>query len=161
MVEGLRHWASKARKFEASEHDVRESLPPHCREVLANKRVSLFQAMSEGAGYKDATIVADMGAGFNLSGKVNLCPVFKKRRSSASISVSELERSAKLIRTGSIRSTQSSGDAALDKAIFEATKLELGRGPRWQGATCRPIDNLLESGLNATTYAEDAIVIHS
>lgn len=31
----------------------------------------------------------------------------------------------------------------------------------WQGGKCRPIDNLLESGINATTSPEDTISIHT
>ena len=182
MTAALREWVSRARELEAANSEVFAAMPDHCKRVLKGKRLSLFKAMLEKSAYSDLSIVEDMAAGFDLAGKVAPSPNFKKRRSTAGITVADLERTALVVRKGILRLAKSSGDDALDRAVLEATRLELERGwlwgpvdvaslPNtacvsrrfgiWQGSKCRPIDNLLESGLNSTTHAEDTIVIHT
>ena len=181
-IQAMHKWIQKARDLEQVEADIRDQMPAHCAGILKNKRLSLFRDMLNEIEYEDGDIVADMCVGFKLTGPIKGSSMFRKKRSSATISVDELRRSAKVTREGILRTTVSSGDDELDKALQAATDAELERGwlwgpikedelpdqacisrrfGIWQGGKCRPIDNLKESGLNASTSASDTITVHT
>eukprot|EP00434_Breviolum_minutum_P011523 symbB.v1.2.010159.t3/scaffold660.1/size175713/16 len=181
-INAMRKWTSKAKELEDVEKEVKAKLPEHCFEVLRHKRLSLFQDMLNDIGYDDKSIPSEMCVGFRLAGPIPPSPVFKKKRTSATLSVNDLRHSAHVTRQGIILSTVSSGDDELDLALQAATDKELEKGwlwgpidfsslPEtacvsrrfgiWQGGKCRPIDNLKESGINATTSAADTITVHT
>ena len=181
-INAMRKWTAKAKELEDVEKEVKAKLPEHCFEVLRHKRLSLFQDMLNDIGYDDKSIASEMCVGFKLAGPIPPSPVFKKKRTSATLSVNDLRHSAHVTRQGIILSTVSSGDDELDRALQAVTDKELEKGwlwgpidvsslPEtacvsrrfgiWQGGKCRPIDNLKESGINATTSAADTITVHT
>ena len=138
--------------------------------------------MLESVNFDDVAIVEDMSTGFRLTGPIIPSASFRKKRASASMTQDDLRGAAKTVRKGILMSCRSSGDTDLDLAVHEATQLEIEkkwlwglidesmlpaeasvsrRFGVWQGDKCRPIDNLLESGINSTTSAEDTISIHT
>ena len=178
----MRRWLSTAKDLRAEEDELKSNLPEHCAQVLKDKRLCLFRELLKQSGFTDTGFADQMCVGFKLSGPINPSSSFRKKRTSASMTVSDLKQSAKRVRTGILMSCRSSGDDKLDCALQEATDLELEKGwiwgpvnedslsttsvvsrrfGIWQGGKCRPIDNLLESGINATTSAEDTICIHT
>ena len=181
-IKAMTKWVGRARELEEQERALKESLPSHCAKILQNKRLSLFREMLEEAKFPDKEIANEMCAGFKLSGEIPKSPLFRKKRVSATMTVDDLKQSASVTRQGILLATQSSGDPALDRALQEATDHEISRGwlkgpiPQdqipenscvsrrfgiWQGGKCRPIDNLKESGLNATTFSGDTITVHT
>ena len=82
-------------------------------------------------GYDDKSIASEMCVGFKLAGPIPPSPVFKKKRTSATLSVNDLRHSAHVTRQGIILSTVSSGDDELDLALQAATDKELEKGWLW------------------------------
>ena len=168
-TEELRKWMSRASDLQGVEESLKERLPEHCAQILKKKRLALFKERLECSKHKDATIVADMAEGFRISGPIPL-------------TTEALRRSARVTRKGIIHSNRGSGDPELDSATYAATMAELEKGwlrgpvPEsslpseavvtrrfgvWQNGKCRPIDNFLEPGVNATTSACDTITVHT
>ena len=180
--EEMRRWVTRARDLVQDEMDFKAQLQPHCSEILASKRLLLFQELTRAAGHQDTDLVRHMSAGFKLAGPIPRTPGFRKRRTSAGMTERDLLGSAPKTRKAIILSTRSSGDPALDEALYTITESERDKG--WlsgphdeksleqfacvsrrfgvmQNGKCRPIDNLLESGINSTTSAEDTINVHT
>ena len=93
-INAMRKWTSKAKELEDVEKEVKAKLPEHCFEVLRHKRLSLFQDMLNDIGYDDKSIASEMCVGFKLAGPIPPSPVFKKKRTSATLSVNDLRHSA-------------------------------------------------------------------
>ena len=181
-LENLKKWMSRAKELEPVEARLKELMPRHCREILSNKRLQLFKEMLEASEHKDLSLVSDMSEGFKLSGPIPKCDAFRAKRTSATLTTAALRKSAMTARKGIIHSNKGSGDLELDKATFEATQAELEKGWLYgplresdlpdeavvtrrfgikQGQKTRPIDNHLESMVNATASAVDTVSLHS
>ena len=142
--------------------------------------------MLDECGHGGESLVAELSQGFRLSGRIPDSHVFRQRRTTAVMTVSQLETTAPVIREHVIASTVFSGDADLDDATCEATADELERGWLWgpispsdlpdhavvtrrfgiwqssgENVKCRPIDNYKESLVNLTTSANETITLHS
>ena len=181
-TEQLRKWVGRVQELEPVEQAIKQRMTDNCAKILRSKRLAVFKELLEASGHKDETIVADIAEGFKLSGPIPASGVYRPKRTSATLTTAALRKSAHVLRRGIVHSTKGSGDAELDRATIEATRDELRRG--WlfgpvsetdlpddavvtrrfgirQGGKCRPIDNYLESGVNATTSASDTITVHS
>ena len=181
-TEQLRKWVGRVQELEPVERAIKQRMDINCAKVLQSKRLAVFKELLEASHHKDETIVADIAEGFKLSGPIPASGVYRAKRTSATLTTAALRKAAHVLRRGILHSTKSSGDAELDQATIEATRDELRRG--WlfgpveekdlpegavvtrrfgirQGGKCRPIDNYLESGVNATTSASDTITVHS
>eukprot|EP00439_Symbiodinium_sp_Y106_P070600 s945_g12.t1 len=181
-TEQLRKWVGRVQELAPVEQAIKQRMTDNCAKILRSKRLAVFKELLEASGHKDETIVADIAEGFKLSGPIPASGVYRPKRTSATLTTAALRRSAHVLRRGIVHSTKGSGDAELDRATIEATRDELKRG--WlfgpvsetdlpddavvtrrfgirQGGKCRPIDNYLESGVNATTSASDTITVHS
>lgn len=162
-INAVRKWTARAKDLEDIEKEVKERLPEHCFEVLKHKRLSLFQDMLNDISFEDSEIASEVCVGFKLAGPISPSPVFKKKRTSATLTVEELRQSAHITRQGILLSTAGSGDKELDDALQAATDKELEKGwiwgpidesslpdnacisrrfGIWQSGKCRPIDNL-------------------
>ena len=181
-TEQLRKWIGRVQELEPVEKAIKQRMSESCAKVLQSKRLAVFKELLEASDHKDETIVADIAEGFKLSGPIPVSGVYRAKRTSATLTTAALRKAAHVLRRGIVHSTKGSGDAELDQATIEATRDELRRG--WlfgpveekdlpeaavvtrrfgirQGGKCRPIDNYLESGVNATTSASDTITVHS
>ena len=181
-TEQLRKWVGRVQDLVPVEKAIKQRMDSNCARVLQSKRLAVFKELLEASHHKDETIVADIAEGFKLSGPIPASGVYRAKRTSATLTTAALRKAAHVLRRGILHSTKSSGDAELDQATIEATRDELRRG--WlfgpveekdlpegavvtrrfgirQGGKCRPIDNYLESGVNATTSASDTITVHS
>ena len=124
--------------------------------------------------------------GFRLSGAIPDSHTFKAKRTTASMSTTELTATSVKMREYILETCRSSGDPELDASTFRATQEEHERGWIWgpvDPATlpstailtrrfgvwqtsgdqrkCRPIDNYRESLVNLTTSVNETITIHS
>ena len=182
----LRHWASRARELSREESDFKSGLPSHCRKVLANKKLCLFKELLAECGHGDTTLVDEASQGFRLSGAIPDSHIFKAKRTTASISTTELQTTSVKMREYILETCRSSGDPELDASTYRATQDEHDRGWIWgpvdpttlpskailtrrfgiwqtsgDQRKCRPIDNYRESLVNLTTSANETITIHS
>ncbi|CAE7532349.1 unnamed protein product [Symbiodinium natans] len=181
-TEALRQWLGRAAELDEQERVYKETLPKHCARTLSKKRLLLFGEMIEAAGHNDPSLVADMSKGFALGGPIPYCPEFRAKRTAATMAVDDLRGSAQRMRKGILNSTKSSGDDVVDAETYRVTLDEVERG--WldgplkesdlgasslltrrfgvvQNNKTRPIDNYLESGLNATSSSYDTITVHT
>ena len=182
----LRHWASRARELSREESDFKSGLPSHCRKVLANKKLCLFKELLSECGHGDTTLVDEASQGFRLSGAIPDSHIFKAKRTTASMSTTELQSTSVKMREYILETCRSSGDPELDASTYRATQDEHDRGWIWgpvdpttlpsnailtrrfgiwqtsgDQRKCRPIDNYRESLVNLTTSANETITIHS
>ena len=182
----LRHWAARARELSREESDFKSGLPSHCRKVLANKKLCLFKELLSECGHGDTTLVDEASQGFRLSGAIPDSHIFKAKRTTASMSTTELQSTSVKMREYILETCRSSGDPELDASTYRATQDEHDRGWIWgpvdpttlpsnailtrrfgiwqtsgDQRKCRPIDNYRESLVNLTTSANETITIHS
>ena len=182
----LRRWASRARELSREESDFKSGLPSHCRKVLANKKLCLFKELLAECGHGDTTLVDEASQGFRLSGAIPDSHIFKAKRTTASMSTTELQTTSVKMREYILETCRSSGDPELDASTYRATQDEHDRGWIWgpvdpttlpsnailtrrfgiwqtsgDQRKCRPIDNYRESLVNLTTSANETITIHS
>ena len=182
----LRRWASRAQELSQEEADFKSGLPPHFQRVLTSKKLCLFKELLSECGHGDTTLVDEASQGFRLSGAIPDSHIFKAKRTTASMSTTELKATSVKMREYILETCRSSGDPELDASTFRATQDEHDRGWIWgpvDPATlpstailtrrfgiwqtsgdqrkCRPIDNYRESLVNLTTSANETITIHS
>ena len=127
----LRHWASRARELSREESDFKSGLPSHCRKVLANKKLCLFKELLAECGHGDTTLVDEASQGFRLSGAIPDSHIFKAKRTTASISTTELQTTSVKMREYILETCRSSGDPELDASTYRATQDEHDRGWIW------------------------------
>ena len=169
-------WITRAAELEKAEAAFKQSLPPHIRASLKNKRILLFKEMLEAAHYPDKAVADDMASGFNLVGHLELPAGWAPDFRPASISASDL---AALSRDGNqqiIRDVASS--SSFTEELWQKSMEEVSKG--WsegpfsfdelpegaiiskrfaiqQGKKIRPIDDLSQSFLNAAFGSEGKI----
>ena len=104
----------------------KQSLPPHIRASLKNKRILLFKEMLEAAHYPDKAVADDMASGFNLVGHLELPAGWAPDFRPASISASDL---AALSRDGNqqiIRDVASS--SSFTEELWQKSMEEVSKG---------------------------------
>ena len=117
----------KVLELEDSEMEYKSALPDHCRATLAGKRILLFRDLLMEAEHTDMDIVKHMSQGFDLGGEIPSCPEFKAKRTSASMGLADLKKSANDIRRGIVNATRSSGNPEIDWGAYEFMRLPLTR----------------------------------
>ncbi|CAE7493821.1 unnamed protein product [Symbiodinium natans] len=154
-TEALRQWLGRAAELDEQERVYKETLPKHCAKTLGKKRLLLFGEMIEAAGHNDPSLVADMSKGFALGGPIPYCPEFRAKRTAATMAVDETYRvTLDEVERGWL-------DGPLKESDLGASSLLTRRFGVVQNNKTRPIDNYLESGLNATSSSYDTITVHT
>ena len=64
----FKKWNDRAIELMKEEKRRKETLPKHCRDVLASKRLLLFGEILQSIDYPDTELISHMGQGFELSG---------------------------------------------------------------------------------------------
>lgn len=163
------------------ENEIRNNMPDHCRKMLADKRLALFEKLLVDAEHGDLAIASEMAHGFDMVGRIPPSGIYKKRKRFASLTVTDLRSASRKTRTAIYHSCKGSGDLDMDAAVYSATLDELERG--WlsgphefsslpehstitrrfgvkQGQKTRPIDNYTESLVNLTSSSGESITLH-
>ena len=154
----------------------------HVRQILDGKRTALFGELLERMAYPDAKIATEMEAGFPLCGWLPASGVFPCRIRPPEISEEFLRQMAGSFTARTLAATKSSGDDALDEALWTATMDEVHDGflsgpfevsevprhgvisPRFgiqQKNKLRPIDNFTASHVNSATGLEEKFHVDS
>ena len=167
----LRLWLDWAKELRADEASCKAAMSSERRSILAPKRLKLLARIIEAEGFPDVSLAAELERGFDLVGDMPLSHHLPPKFKPAGLSVAALAASAKKAREAVRHSTRSSGDAAMDKALWDKTLAEVSRGwmvgpiawetlvndevvskrfPIQQGPKVRPIDDYSMSSINAT-----------
>lgn len=154
----------------------------HVRQILDGKRTALFGELLERMAYPDAKIATEMEAGFPLCGWLPASGLFPCRIRPPEISEEFLRQMAGSFTARTLAATKSSGDDALDEALWTATMDEVHDGflsgpfevsevprhgvisPRFgiqQKNKLRPIDNFTASHVNSATGLEEKFHVDS
>lgn len=127
-TEKLRRWAFFAEDYLQTETEVKAPMSARRREVLQNKRLTFFSRLIEDFGHQDLTLFENFSNGVSLTGELPKSGVFKNFLCPAKISCDNLRKLGKIGKESILKTVSSSGDAALDSSLWEATIKEVKKG---------------------------------
>jgi len=107
---------------------LHKSLHPSLKGILAPKRLLLWKEMLEYYQYPDVSVFDEVVSGITLSGAAPDVPFFEPGFKLAKITENELASSAKASRVALLASVRSSGDAEIDREVFDKTQDEVACG---------------------------------
>ena len=186
-TEAMRYWTLRAKETRDRERAAMKEAPPHCRDVLKRKDLTLFDEILQSIDYDDVDLCNDMRKGFDLMGDIPGPPSFPQKTTFATLTPEQVREVASETRQAIMLSAQSSRDREMDRELLEITLDEVDRG--WlegpidmgrllptatvsrrfgvrQGSTAadgtrvfkvQPIDDLSESLINMTNGGEVTI----
>ena len=126
--ETLSYWLGRAKHLSAEENKFHKSLPDGLREILSSKRLLLWKEMLQHYGYPDMSVFDEVTEGVSLVGDAPFVPMFDSSFKPAKMTVPELKASAPSARKSLFASVRSSGDADIDREVFQKTQDELECG---------------------------------
>ena len=126
--EVLRAMINSAKELKEQENRLKADMTERRRDVLKNKRLLLFKSLLEQAESPDLSLVDDMTAGFDLTGKLPASNQFSLKYKPACIPPQSLRGIADRAREALLNSAKSSGDPVLDAGVYDATMKEKARG---------------------------------
>eukprot|EP00435_Cladocopium_sp_Y103_P025333 s1821_g6.t1 len=175
----LRRAVAKAKEFEGEERKLKESMSERRRNVLAPKRMKLFQWMMEISDFGDKRLFEDVCSGFDLTGILPESNTFAKKMRPASLPTEAVRSVADKARQALLISMKGS----LDEGVYTATIKELDKGflkgpvdpeslPQGattltrrfgvvQGDKVRPMDDYKASLVNASVTQPEMVCLHS
>eukprot|EP00972_Heterocapsa_arctica_P015968 2354618-Heterocapsa_arctica.AAC.1 len=106
---------------------IKEQMTPMVRDVIADKKILLLQEMLRDAGHPDEHLAADIAAGFPLVGDLGISGAFELRDKPATLSTAQLMASARWAQEASRALCRSTGDDAMDRAVFDGTMEEVDK----------------------------------
>ena len=121
-------WSKEALSLEVSEQELRKTMDPLVRQAVAKKRICLFEAMLKDVGYPDMGVIDELVRGADLTGDVPLTGMLRQKYKPALLTLESLSSHSRLVRQASIHQTRSSGDAEIDRCVFESTLAEVASG---------------------------------
>ena len=162
------------------ETELHEAMAPHLQKVLKSKRLCLFRRLLDESGYPDSKIATELSQGFPLCGWLPESGVFPSKLRPPELHQETLAVMSASFTAQTVASTKPSGDADLDKRLWEATMDEVAAGflsgpysraslpvgsivsPRFglvQKSKLRPIDNFSASHVNSATGLCDKLQV--
>ena len=118
----------RGRELCSEEMKLHKSLHPSLKGILAPKRLLLWKEMLEYYQYPDVSVFDEVVSGITLSGAAPDVPFFEPGFKLAKITENELASSAKASRVALLASVRSSGDAEIDREVFDKTQDEVACG---------------------------------
>ena len=173
----FKKWLSRASDLKSQEQALKMNMVEHQREILKPKRILLWKEMLKEANYSDPGVVDEMIAGVSLTGDIPPTGIFDPCFKPAEMSVQKLRERSSSDRLAAFYSARSSGDAEIDRIVFDKTQLEVeqgwARGPialaelpdnavvsrRFglrQSSKVRLVDDMSGSSVNATVQATES-----
>ena len=179
--EALRKMIHQSKELTQKESELKQSMSLRRQQVLQGKRLLLFKELLLEANSEDVDLVDDICRGFDLTGKLPASHHFSSRYKPAAIPTEALRSVADRARGAMLTSVRSSGDAAIDSGVLNATLKERDQGllvgpidiatiPR--GATLtrrfgvlqkdkvRPIDDYKASLVNSAVTQVEVVTLH-
>ena len=165
----LKRWTLRAAQLSGAEHELHQSLAPHCSAVLKGKRLLLFGEMLRDISYPDTHLVEDICAGFRVTGWLRDSGCFEKLPKQPSVTVTGLLGMARGLNRSVLARASASEDKEMVRAAWDETQLKVERNWIWrddsqksddlslthrfvlqQKKKVRVIDNFKTSGVNST-----------
>ena len=176
----FRKWLTKASELHSKEASLKESLDPDFRKVVASKKILLFEEMVKEYGLPDSECPSILKEGVDLAGRVPLSNDLPKHFTPPSLHVSDLEALTPVLREAAI--SRAIGATTFVQETWDKTMIEVEKG--WlkgpfspnsaegsgvlsnrfgvcQKDRIRCVDDMSASLINATTFAEEKITLHS
>ena len=94
----LKLYRDRAEELQKAEVELHASLPTHVQGVVKGKRILLFEERLRATNFPDLQVVTDFKQGVNLVGEEPPSPLFWERLQPATMTVEQLEGTAKLNR---------------------------------------------------------------
>ena len=177
----LRWWTDRARALAADEKALHASLDPETENILGSKSLLVFRELLEHIGFpRHDELFFHFKAGFPVAGDFPVTEVFPAGSREATMTIDDLRKASKANHMEILAMTRSSGDASLDKTVFDITTEEVAKG--WlagpyelddlkflgdftlsrrfgivQGEKVRPIDDYSVSNVNSALASAEAI----
>ena len=175
----FKKWVHRAQSLSSQEAEFKKSLAPHLQHILQPKRLLLLKEIIEAEGCPDKGVFEEFAFGTGCIPSTGVFgPIFKP----AFITTDELAEQAESSNKAIFRSVRSSGDAEVDKIVFQKTleERDVGwlRGPvpfHELGKGCvlsrrfglkqpnkvRLIDDLSKSNINSIVQTPESPRPHS
>ena len=174
-ADNLKKWLSVAVNLEKEEKELKARLHPQVREIVAPKRILLWEAMMHDAGYSDASVSTILKCGVELTGHAPVSGVFKAKFRPMCVTPAWIQKHADDVRREVFGAVKSQGD--IDAVVMEKTLAEKDAG--WlvgpvpanalephavisrrfglqQSKKVRLIDNLTSSYINKSVQAYES-----
>ena len=187
----LTQWRRRAEELQKREDALHAGMPFHRQQVLRGKRLLLLREMLASFSYPDLGIVADMAAGFRITGDLGVAGVFDLKAEDDlkdPVDVNWLWQNAREIREGIIRQLKEKQGCEMElqaelrritleevkngwaEGPFTESQVTKVLGPLWiptrrfpvvQGPKVRPIDDLSENFVNSTAGIRELLDLMS
>ena len=176
----IERWTRWARELQPLEDKLHARMPERVASVYRGKRLLLLQKILEATRFGYLDIVRDMIHGCRITGDMGKSGIFPPKWAEATMSMEELWVLASRFRKSLIESMRSSGDAEVDRDLYEQTQQEVAQGlaagpfteqelsdrlgPRWfaarrfgvrQGPKTRCVDDFSEFMVNMTVSTQE------
>lgn len=132
-------WLQWAKELNGAERDCKAAMSVERRGILAPKRLKLLDCIIKAEGFPDANLASELETGFDLAGDMPLSHHLPPKFKPADLSVEALKSGASKARAAVRQSTRSSGDPAMDQALWDPHRGREGMagGPNGVGDTDR------------------------
>ena len=97
-LEMLKLYKSRAEQLQSNEDQLHQALPPHVQQVVEGKRLLLLEERLNATAFPDMQVMEDFKSGVDLVGEEPFSHLFLEKLQPASMTVEQLEFSAKLNR---------------------------------------------------------------
>ncbi|CAE7255146.1 unnamed protein product [Symbiodinium sp. CCMP2592] len=177
----FRKWMSVASELYEEEKALKDSMDEGVRSVVKDKKILLFKEMVNAYELNDAEAHKLLEEGVDLTGEIPMSNDLPKRYTPATIHESELEALAPVLKDAALSRALGAAEG-LSKEVWEKTITEVSRG--WLKGPMEPddadapsvvsnrfgvkqrdkvrcVDDMSASLINATTFAEERISLHS
>ena len=134
----MKKFTQRAADLAPAEVELKATLDPDVRNILADKRLLLFKEMAQEAGVGDDGLFDELTKGFSLTGAMSESKQFPTKLKPAMISVKQLRESAVWAKKMIHASCQKvAADKDIAKSVYDETMQQLADG--WvKGPSLRP-----------------------
>ena len=126
--EEVRRLVAMARDLAPVERELKSNMSDRRRKILGCKRLKLMEALLAEIGSRDVDLAKDVADGFDLVGKLPESHVFSRKLRPASLAPESLRNIAPKARAAVLASVRSSGDAQMDRDLYQVTLAERDKG---------------------------------
>ena len=124
-------YLQRAKLLSQEEEQLRQTMPPHVRALVGEKRLVLWKEILSDLHYPDATLIDEIAEGFKLSGWMERSGVFKTRTKRPSMSMATLKKLAPSLNCSTFRSMSVRQEPELECATWTETVEEEKKGWIW------------------------------
>jgi hypothetical protein len=124
----FRYYEGLAGAYEEFDNEVRSRMDANRSLLLRDKKLKLFGQLCKDAGIVDESLLATLVNGVRLTGEAVLTGEFPPKRREPLLTAEQVMRASKWKRAIVAGRSSSCGDAALDDAVWAATKEEIREG---------------------------------